>query len=212
MGVDPQFAKPGQVAWPVPGGQQDDARGGQLGSLTDHGSHRQAIRVGHAGVQKYRGVRPAVGGAVLEGVHGRHPVAHRHGLHLPAVQPFLQDVAVTPAGGARSPDRWRRIIAPRVGSTAPVAGAAPEVLQFVADRRPSKEIGSIPCIFRRTADFHKARLVETLGVRYAMRRGISCVWPALRFAQRRSGSFASFFPAPGLLQLSSEKKRSFRRG
>ena len=35
VGVDPQLAEPGQVAGAVPGGQQDDARGGQLGPLPD---------------------------------------------------------------------------------------------------------------------------------------------------------------------------------
>ena len=31
VGVDPQFARPGQVAGALPRGQQDDARRGQLG-------------------------------------------------------------------------------------------------------------------------------------------------------------------------------------
>ena len=52
--------------------------------------------VGHAGVQQHQRVRPAVGGAVPQGVHGRHPVTHRRGLHLPAAQPLRQDV---PVGG-----------------------------------------------------------------------------------------------------------------
>ena len=59
VGVDPQLAEAGRVAGAVPGGQQDDAGGGQLGSLADLGGQRQAVRVGHAGVEQHQRVRPA---------------------------------------------------------------------------------------------------------------------------------------------------------
>jgi DNA-binding NarL/FixJ family response regulator len=55
-----------------------------------------------------------------------------------------------------------------------------EVLQLVAEGRSAKEIASLLRISRRTAEFHKARLVETLGVQntaeliqYAIRTGVS---------------------------------------
>jgi DNA-binding NarL/FixJ family response regulator len=55
-----------------------------------------------------------------------------------------------------------------------------EVLQLVAEGRSAKEIASLLHISRRTAEFHKARLMETLGVQntaeliqYALRTGVS---------------------------------------
>jgi DNA-binding NarL/FixJ family response regulator len=55
-----------------------------------------------------------------------------------------------------------------------------EVLQLVAEGRSAKEIASILGISRRTAEFHKARLMEALGVQntaeliqYAIRTGVS---------------------------------------
>jgi DNA-binding NarL/FixJ family response regulator len=57
-----------------------------------------------------------------------------------------------------------------------------EVLQLVAEGRSAKEIAAVLCISRRTAEFHKARLMETLGVQttaeliqYAIRKGVSSV-------------------------------------
>jgi DNA-binding NarL/FixJ family response regulator len=57
-----------------------------------------------------------------------------------------------------------------------------EVLQLVAEGRSAKEIAAALHISRRTAEFHKARLMETLGVRttaeliqYALRTGVSSV-------------------------------------
>jgi DNA-binding NarL/FixJ family response regulator len=57
-----------------------------------------------------------------------------------------------------------------------------EVLQLVAEGRSAKEIASVLNISRRTAEFHKARLMETLGLRttaeliqYAIRTGVSSV-------------------------------------
>jgi DNA-binding NarL/FixJ family response regulator len=57
-----------------------------------------------------------------------------------------------------------------------------EVLQLVAEGRSAKEIAAVLRISRRTAEFHKARLMETLGVRttaelvqYAIRTGVSSV-------------------------------------
>jgi DNA-binding NarL/FixJ family response regulator len=57
-----------------------------------------------------------------------------------------------------------------------------EVLQLVAEGRSAKEIAALLCISRRTAEFHKARLMETLGlqttaelVQYAIRTGVTAV-------------------------------------
>jgi DNA-binding NarL/FixJ family response regulator len=57
-----------------------------------------------------------------------------------------------------------------------------EVLQLVAEGRSAKEIAAALRISRRTAEFHKARLMETLGVRstaeliqYAIRTGVTSV-------------------------------------
>jgi DNA-binding NarL/FixJ family response regulator len=57
-----------------------------------------------------------------------------------------------------------------------------EVLQLVTEGRSAKEIAAILNISRRTAEFHKARLMETLGlqntvelVQYAIRAGLSSV-------------------------------------
>ena len=98
---------PGLVAGAFPRGQQDDAGGGQLGSLPDLGGQRQAVGVGHAGVEQHQRRTAGRGGTMPEGVHGRHPVAHRHRLHLPAAQPLLQDVAV---GGVVIDDEHRQVV------------------------------------------------------------------------------------------------------
>ena len=57
-----------------------------------------------------------------------------------------------------------------------------EVLQLVAEGRSCKQIAAVLGISRRTAEFHKARLMETLGlqstaelVQYAIRTGLSPV-------------------------------------
>jgi DNA-binding NarL/FixJ family response regulator len=57
-----------------------------------------------------------------------------------------------------------------------------EVLQLVAEGRSSKQIATLLHISRRTAEFHKARLMEALGVhntaeliQYAIRTGVSSV-------------------------------------
>lgn len=57
-----------------------------------------------------------------------------------------------------------------------------EVFQLVAEGRSAKEIASTLGISRRTAEYHKARLMETLGVRsiaeliqYALRTGVCSV-------------------------------------
>ena len=57
-----------------------------------------------------------------------------------------------------------------------------EVLQLVAEGRSAKEIAATLGISRRTAEFHKARLMETLGVQntaeliqYAIRHGVISV-------------------------------------
>jgi DNA-binding NarL/FixJ family response regulator len=57
-----------------------------------------------------------------------------------------------------------------------------EVLQLVAEGRSAKEIAALLRISRRTAEFHKARLMEVLGlqttaelIQYAIRTGLSPV-------------------------------------
>jgi len=57
-----------------------------------------------------------------------------------------------------------------------------EVLQLVAEGNSAKEIASVLRISRRTAEFHKARLMEALGVettaeliQYAIRTGVTAV-------------------------------------
>jgi DNA-binding NarL/FixJ family response regulator len=57
-----------------------------------------------------------------------------------------------------------------------------EVLQLVAEGRSAKQIASVLGISRRTAEFHKVRLMETLGVQttaeliqYAIRAGVISV-------------------------------------
>jgi DNA-binding NarL/FixJ family response regulator len=57
-----------------------------------------------------------------------------------------------------------------------------EVLQLVAEGRSAKEVAAVLHISRRTAEFHKARLMETLGVQntaeliqFAIRNGVSSV-------------------------------------
>jgi DNA-binding NarL/FixJ family response regulator len=57
-----------------------------------------------------------------------------------------------------------------------------EVLQLVAEGRSAKEIAAVLRISRRTAEFHKARLMESLGlqtvaelVQYAIRTGVTAV-------------------------------------
>jgi DNA-binding NarL/FixJ family response regulator len=74
----------------------------------------------------------------------------------------------------------------RSGSPAGAEGLAEltprqrEVLQLVAEGRSAKAIAAVLGISRRTAEFHKARLMETLGVQttaeliqYALRTGVS---------------------------------------
>jgi DNA-binding NarL/FixJ family response regulator len=57
-----------------------------------------------------------------------------------------------------------------------------DVLQLVAEGRSAKEIAAVLRISRRTAEFHKARLMDTLGVQstaelvqYAIRTGVTSV-------------------------------------
>jgi DNA-binding NarL/FixJ family response regulator len=57
-----------------------------------------------------------------------------------------------------------------------------DVLQLVAEGRSAKEIAALLRISRRTAEFHKARLMDTLGVQstaelvqYAIRTGVTSV-------------------------------------
>jgi DNA-binding NarL/FixJ family response regulator len=59
-----------------------------------------------------------------------------------------------------------------------------EVLQLVAEGRSAKEIAAVLHISRRTAEFHKARLMETLGVestaelvQHAIRMGVTSAEP-----------------------------------
>jgi DNA-binding NarL/FixJ family response regulator len=89
---------------------------------------------------------------------------------------------ITPQIAGDLLDSFRR--GPAAGAETP-GGLTPrqrEVLQLVAEGRSAKEIAALLRISRRTAEFHKARLMETLGVQttaeliqYAIRTGVSSV-------------------------------------
>ena len=79
-------------------------------------------------------------------------------------------------------DSYRRRAPASVDGCGALTPRQKEVLQLVTDGRSAKEIAAILCISRRTAEFHKARLMETLGlhntvelIQYAIRTGISSV-------------------------------------
>ena len=89
---------------------------------------------------------------------------------------------ITPQIAADLVDAFRRGV--HAGAAAPgeLTPRQREVLQLAAEGRSAKEIAAVLHISRRTAEFHKARLMETLGVQntaelvqYAIRTGVSSV-------------------------------------
>jgi DNA-binding NarL/FixJ family response regulator len=89
---------------------------------------------------------------------------------------------ITPQIASELMDSYRRRAPASVDGCGALTPRQKEVLQLVTDGRSAKEIAAILCISRRTAEFHKARLMETLGlhntvelIQYAIRNGISSV-------------------------------------
>ena len=89
---------------------------------------------------------------------------------------------ITPQIASELVDSYRRRAPASVDGCGALTPRQKEVLQLVTDGRSAKEIAAILCISRRTAEFHKARLMETLGlhntvelIQYAIRTGISSV-------------------------------------
>jgi len=89
---------------------------------------------------------------------------------------------ITPQIASELVDSYRRGAPAGADGTGELTPRQREVLQLVTDGRSAKEIGAILRISRRTAEFHKARLMETLGVQntvelvhYAIRTGVSSV-------------------------------------
>ena len=85
---------------------------------------------------------------------------------------------ITPQIASELLGLWRRG-APAAEVSGELTPRQQEVLQLVAEGRSAKEIATILGISRRTAEFHKARLMESLGVKsmaeliqYAIRAGI----------------------------------------
>jgi DNA-binding NarL/FixJ family response regulator len=71
---------------------------------------------------------------------------------------------------------------PNVDDSGAITPRQREVLQLVAEGRSAKEIAALLSISRRTAEFHKARLMESLGlqttaelVQYAIRTGVTAM-------------------------------------
>jgi DNA-binding NarL/FixJ family response regulator len=89
---------------------------------------------------------------------------------------------ITPQIASELVDSYRRRAPASVDGCGALTPRQKEVLQLVTDGRSAKEIAAILGISRRTAEFHKARLMETLGlhntvelIQYAIRTGISSV-------------------------------------
>jgi DNA-binding NarL/FixJ family response regulator len=87
---------------------------------------------------------------------------------------------VTPQIAGDLLDSFRRGTSAVVEALGELTPRQREVLQLVAEGRSAKEIAAVLHISRRTAEFHKARLMETLGVQntaeliqYAIRNGVS---------------------------------------
>jgi DNA-binding NarL/FixJ family response regulator len=85
---------------------------------------------------------------------------------------------VTPQIAGELLDSMRRGNPPGIGALHELTPRQREVLQLVAEGRSAKEIANVLHISRRTAEFHKARLMEALGVQntaeliqYAIRTG-----------------------------------------
>ena len=89
---------------------------------------------------------------------------------------------VTPQIAGDLLDSFRRGTSPVVEALGELTPRQREVLQLVAEGRSAKEIAAVLHISRRTAEYHKARLMETLGVQntaeliqFAIRNGVSSV-------------------------------------
>jgi DNA-binding NarL/FixJ family response regulator len=86
---------------------------------------------------------------------------------------------ITPQIAGELVDSFRRGTPAGADSLGELTPRQREVLQLVAEGRSAKEIAALLRISRRTAEFHKARLMEVLGlqttaelVQYALRAGI----------------------------------------
>ena len=89
---------------------------------------------------------------------------------------------ITPQIASELVDSYRRGVPAGPDGSGELTPRQREVLQLVTEGRSAKEIAAILCISRRTAEFHKARLMETLGLRntvelihYAIRIGLGSV-------------------------------------
>ncbi len=100
-----------------------------------------------------------------------------------AIQEALEGrTYITPQIAADLVDAYRRGAPSGVDGSGELTPRQREVLQLVTDGRSAKEIAVILRISRRTAEFHKARLMEILGlqntvqlVHYAIRAGIGSI-------------------------------------
>ena len=100
-----------------------------------------------------------------------------------AIQAALEGgTYVTPQIAGDLLNSIRRGNAAAAGSSEELTPRQREVLQLVAEGRSAKEIAVLLHISRRTAEFHKARLMEALGVQntaeliqYAIRSGVTPV-------------------------------------
>ena len=98
-----------------------------------------------------------------------------------AIQEALKgETYITPQIASKLLDSLRRGVPADAGAARELTPRQREVLQLVTEGRSAKEIAAILHISRRTAEFHKARLMQTLGlqntvelVQYAIRTGIS---------------------------------------
>ena len=86
---------------------------------------------------------------------------------------------ITPQVAGNLLDSYRRGLPAGVDALGELTPRQREVLQLVADGRSAKEMAALLGISRRTAEFHKARLMEALGlqttadlVQYAIRTGL----------------------------------------
>jgi DNA-binding NarL/FixJ family response regulator len=89
---------------------------------------------------------------------------------------------ITPQMASELLDSYRRGVPAGALASDELTRRQREVLQLVTEGRSAKEIATILSISRRTAEFHKARLMETLGmqntvdlIHYAIRTGICSV-------------------------------------
>jgi DNA-binding NarL/FixJ family response regulator len=89
---------------------------------------------------------------------------------------------ITPQMAGKLMDSFRQGVPSAAESMGELTARQREVLQLVAEGHSAKEIGTVLRISRRTAEYHKARLMETLGlhnvaelIQYAIRTGLSSV-------------------------------------